>query len=180
MIVKFLILKESGAHTPAFPYIIIAEITLPSFVIFHAHRFSRALRDFERAVEDITMEGMNRRFQTVDEASDVLQKELKLSRRKHRPLSVILLECEPESTEATLNRALEEVQRSIVRRHSLLSLSKALDRLLRSSDMVFSWHSAYLVCPETRDKLNIPVGPRRRSGRKAWIERVLFYRISSR
>ncbi|PWT91787.1 MAG: hypothetical protein C5B54_04615, partial [Acidobacteria bacterium] len=149
---KAIWLAGRATLSEADPFIIVAEITLPSLLIWQAHKLTSALFEFEKAVEDITMDGMTRPLVTVEEASDVLQKQLRLSRRNNRPLSVILLECEQESFEITLNRAMEDAQRAIITRHSLISLSKALDRLLRSSDLILEnpgKRHLVLVCPET-------------------------------
>src|SRR5829696_965514 len=109
--IRFLILGGASEGHPAF-FIIMAEISIPSFLILLAYGFSDALTDFEEAVEDITLGGFTRKLKTLDEADDLLQRELRMSRRKQRPLSVVVVECEPETDEKTLNRAMIEVQRS--------------------------------------------------------------------
>ena len=162
LVIRFLILGKTELGDAGL-YIIVAEITIPSFLILLSYRFSRALTDFEEAVEEITLDGFTRKLQSLPEAEALLQRELRLSRRKQRPLSVVLVECEPESGEKTLNRAMQEVQSSIVRRHSLLSLSRAMDRLLRASDLMLEepgTRRLVLVCPETTHQSSMALAER--------------------
>lgn len=133
-------------------YIMITEITLPSVVILVAHRLARLIYDFEQAVESVVLDGMSRRLQYLDEAMDEVQKQLRLSRRSDRPLSVVLIEFETKPPGSRLAGALHDIEIAIAGRQALISLSKCLDRTLRRSDMMMQMRGSsrmVLVCPET-------------------------------
>jgi hypothetical protein len=132
-------------------YIYITEIVLPVIVVWIAHRFSRALAEFEAAVEDITLEGIERRPRPLPKTLEATSKAVKLCRRYGRPLSVLVIDCDGESAHAISNQTMLEVQRAIMQRYSCISLTRVLDRVLRASDMVMTKGKArfVIVCPET-------------------------------
>lgn len=148
--VRLFLTSMTGAGTNT--YIMITEITLPSLIIWLAHRLARLIYDFEKAVEAVVLAGMSRRLQYMDEAMDEIQKQLRLSRRSDRALSLIVIEFEPTKPEIPPSRALLEIETALANRQALLSLSKCLDRTLRRSDLMLQmrgFSQIVLVCPET-------------------------------
>lgn len=133
-------------------YIMITEITLPSLIIWWAHRLAGLIYDFEKAVEAVVLAGMSRSLQYVDEARDEVQKQLRLSRRSDRALSLIVIEFESTKPEAIQNGALNEIEAALANRQALICLSRCLDRVLRRSDLMLQlrgFPQIVLVCPET-------------------------------
>ncbi len=135
---KFLVFKSP--NHPAFgefnTFVTLAEVALLALSIFIAHALGRALNDFEQAVENITLSGLSHRFRNIEDASEDIETELARSRRHHEPLSVIVIEVERESIRATLNCAVEEVQKAMMTRYVMASMASVLTRVLRRTDMV--------------------------------------------
>jgi GGDEF domain-containing protein len=151
---KLLIFK-SPSH-PAFggfaTFVTLAEITLVGLTIGIAHALARALQDFEQAVRNITLSGISHRLQNVDRAAENIRTELIRSRRYHTPVSVLVVEPEKESIQATLNRAVQEVQKAMMGRYVITSMAAVLTRILRRTDMVLEQGEKsrfIIVSPET-------------------------------
>lgn len=133
-------------------FITITEIALLTLSVIIAHALSRALRDFEHAVENITLNGISRRLRDLHLASEEVQTELARSRRYHTPLSVIVVEPEKDSVEINLNRAVEEVQRTMMTRYVTTSMAAVLTNVLRRTDMVLEQRDRQrfvVLSPET-------------------------------
>lgn len=135
---KFLVFR-SPTHPPLGgfnTFITVAEVALVTLSVVIANVLAQALYDFEQAVENITLTGISRRLKRVKDAGEDIQTELVRSRRYHEPVSVIVVEPDPESVQATLNRAVEEVQKAMMTRYVINSMASVLTGVLRRTDMI--------------------------------------------
>jgi GGDEF domain-containing protein len=138
-----------------YTYITITEVTFLSVLIWLAHRTARSLQDFEEAVENITMVNINGRVRSLDDASEDIQIEMFRSRNHHHPLSVILVEPEPDSFKVMLHQAVQEVQNTIMNSYVITKLADSLSRHLRRTDLVLEERDRgrfVILCPDTNVK----------------------------
>src|SRR5688572_26346103 len=89
-----------------YTYLTITEVAFLSLLIFSTHKLAYNLRDFERAVQNITFAGSNK-IQDLEKASEKIQDEMFRSRHYHHPLSVIVVEPEPTSLRVSVNRIVQ-------------------------------------------------------------------------
>ncbi len=117
-------------------FVTFTEIALLTLAVLIAHALARALKDFEQAVENITLNGMTRRLRQVADAAEDIETELVRSRRYHTPLSVVVVEPKEQSFRVTLNRAIEQVQKAMASRYVLTGIASLLTNVLRRTDMI--------------------------------------------
>lgn len=133
-------------------YIYVTELALLSSVTFLAYGLSRALHDFEAAVEDVTLGDIRQQVPPLNEALEDIQKHMTFGRRYRRPLSVVIVELERDSLQLTLHRAVQEVQRTMMTRYALTRLARAFTRDLRRTDVMLEHREQgrlVILCPET-------------------------------
>ena len=121
-----------GIHT----YIFVTEVSLLSLSIWLAHRLAMQIHDFEEAVANITFTETDRRVQPLDVALEDIKIELTRSRRYKSPLSVVVVKPESSSIQIALHRTIMEVQRAMMNRYVLTSMSRVISMALRRTDMV--------------------------------------------
>lgn len=135
---KFVLIK-SPTH-PALggfnTFVTFAEAVFLALTVAIAHALAVALHDFHQAVENITLSGISHRLRRVDDARQEIQTELVRSRRYQSPLSVIVVQPEENSFRASLNRAVEQIQKAMMSRYVLASMASVLTNSLRRTDLV--------------------------------------------
>jgi hypothetical protein len=135
-----------------YTYLTITEVTFLSVLVWLAHRAAKNISDFEEAVENITMVNVNGRVRSLDDALEDIQIEMFRSRNHHHPLSVILIEPEPESLKVILHQAVQEVQNAIMNSYVITKLADSLSRHLRRTDLVLEERERgrfVILCPDT-------------------------------
>jgi GGDEF domain-containing protein len=117
-------------------YLTIAEMTLLTVGILLALRVANHLEEFTQAVQNITLGGASYKVQPLEQAYDDIQREFLRSQRHHYPLSVIVVEPDPQSVDLTLNRSVTEIQQSMMTRYVLNNIIRIASELIRRTDMV--------------------------------------------
>ncbi|HET7034450.1 MAG TPA: hypothetical protein VFI42_02105, partial [Thermomicrobiaceae bacterium] len=114
------------------------------------HRFAQGLLDFEGAIRDVVLPATDKRIRRADEVDEEIQNILYRSRRYQRPLSLLVVEPDEETSRATLHRAVAEVQSALVGSYAISRLARVVCDTVRRSDLVFR-HPAGLaiLCQET-------------------------------
>jgi GGDEF domain-containing protein len=133
-------------------YLFVSEISFLSLLTWLAHSLTHELNDFEEAVANVTLAGSSRSPRLLDESVKEIQDQMYLSRRYDRPLSVVVLECDPASVQIMLNRSVQDVQRAMMSRYVASSMVRVLDNALRRTDLMLQHREAgrfVLICPET-------------------------------
>jgi hypothetical protein len=132
-------------------YVYVTEITFLSVIVLLSQRVALHLRDFEEAVENITLADLNRPHKALAESIADVQNQMYLSRRHDRPLSVIVLKTEQPSLQVLWNRAVLEVQQAMMGRYVASRMIRVLDHELRRTDLLVhnGDGSFVVVCPET-------------------------------
>ncbi|MBP7692663.1 MAG: hypothetical protein KA764_12125 [Anaerolineales bacterium] len=117
-------------------YVFITEIALLALGLVLGRRVAQDYLDFEDAVENLSLSGHNRKARTLETATEDIQLELSRSRRHHYPLSVIVVQSDPNSLKEVIHRTVQEVQRAMMGRYVLAGLGRALGRHLRRTDIL--------------------------------------------
>lgn len=143
-------------HRPLFggiyTYLSITELTLLSISTWLAHALARAIRDFEKAVENITFRPVSRRVRRLKDATEDIQVEMFRSRHNHHPLSVVVVEPKPELIQTKLHEAVQEVQQTMLRTYVINSMAQTISKYLRRTDLVLEQRDQgrfIVFCPET-------------------------------
>lgn len=135
-----------------YTYISITEVTLVAISIWLSHILARAIYDFEKAVENITLRNASRRVRRLNDAMDDIQVEMFRSRHHHHPLSLVVVEPKPEALQTTLHRAVREVQERMMHSYIINSMAQTLSKYLRRTDLILEQRDQgrfIILCPET-------------------------------
>ena len=134
-------------------YVFIVEITMLALAVTLATQVARALQEFVRAVEQVTIPDAERWVLELDHAADAIRTEVNRSRRYQRPLSVLVVEPNLDTVRLTLERMVVEVRRSIARHYAIVNLARLLRVTLRRTDVITledRQRGRFIVlCPET-------------------------------
>lgn len=137
-----------GIHT----YIFITEVALLSILILLAHQTAEGLREFQNAIDDLTLTEGGKRIPQLTGASEQVDIEFTRSRRHNRPISVFVVEPQPGGLEATQHRMVKELQEAMITRYIINSLGHKLTREMRRTELVFEHPSKdrlVILSPET-------------------------------
>ncbi len=143
--------KFGSVHT----YLTLVEFILVAGAAVLAHRAAEALDEFRRAVEIITLRDRNDRLHSFSDAQEAIQTQMSVSRRMHRPLSVIVLEADARSLNMMIHRFVQELQRSMMQRYVLAVTARVLARHLRRTDLIIEDGKPgrlIVVAPETSEE----------------------------
>ncbi len=135
-----------------YTYITITEGVLIAILMILAQSLGKHLDDFEEAIRNITLADMSHRVQHVHIAHEDIQRELLRSRRHNDPLSVMVIEPDPHTVQATLNQSVLEVQQSMMTRYILTNVMRIASHTLRRTDMILDNPNEtqfVVICPET-------------------------------
>jgi hypothetical protein len=114
----------------------LTEILFLSVGIVITNVLAQNIEDFISAVEKITFTGI-RRVRDLQEAGPEIQTEMYRARRYNHPFTLVVLQPESFPIEVRLERAVVEIQRSMVARYVSVSLLKKISKQLRLPDLVF-------------------------------------------
>jgi GGDEF domain-containing protein len=134
------IATQSVTHHPVFEglylYSTILEILILDILALIAQQAGLELDDFEDAVQHITMDDICHDVRQLDETMGDIQLELLRSRRHNYPLTVIMMEPDPGSVHVALNHSILDIQKLLIRRYVLTSLTRITSNLIRRTDLL--------------------------------------------
>lgn len=135
-------------------YLTVTEISLSAIAIYLARDVCRYLDDFNQAVENITLSGLSHRVQHKNEAYEEIQKEILRSRRRHYPITAMVIAPDAESVNLELNRSVLEIQKMMMSRYALTNIIRLASNLIRRTDMIvdqaIDQDSFVIVLPDTK------------------------------
>jgi GGDEF domain-containing protein len=85
------------------------------------------------------------------------------SRRRQRPLSLVVLQADPSSMNMMMHRLVQDVQRLMMQRYLLVSITRVLSRHTRRTDIIIEGQQPgrlVLLAPETTGEQAIALGER--------------------
>lgn len=117
-------------------YLTLTSILMMLITIAAAYNLGRSLNEFLEAVEEMTFSNEGGRRYTERDAQDLASLEMISSRRTQRPLSIVLLQTDVSSMNMMLHRLIQDVQKLMLRRYLLATVSRVLSRYLRRTDII--------------------------------------------
>ncbi len=135
-----------------YTYLSITELVLLLLMVGLAYKMTAPLKEFEDTVEKITFATPQNRIRQFDEASEEIQVEMFRSRHHHHPLSIVVVEPDPESLQISLHQAIQEVQCTMMNSYVINSMAQNLSKYVRRTDMILEQRDKerfVIVCPET-------------------------------
>ena len=148
-IMSFLINRGRTTTSSDFS-VIVLEFLLIEFGVWLAYRLAEQITHAESVIDELAIEAFPQRAQELDEGSHRVRTEFNRSRRYHRPLSILLLEVDPQSHNDN-GQVLKAIQYDIVNRFTVARVGQIIDDRLRQTDLVLRdrrW-CYVIVCPET-------------------------------
>jgi len=130
--------------------IVVLEFVLLETGIWLAHQLAQQINHAESIMDELAVGAFPHRAQELDEASNRVKIEFTRSRRYHRPLSILLMEVDPEVHKEN-GQVLKNIQSDIVNRFTSARIGQIIDDRIRQTDLVLrdrQW-SYVVICPET-------------------------------
>jgi hypothetical protein len=144
-------------------YFAVAELSLLVGLVLLAHKMAATLTDAEQAVEELALAEYGEQTRKFDPDAPEIRTPMILSRRHGRPLSVLVVEPEPDPAGRIQNKTLEDLQKVIARRHAHASVARTLTGLLRRSDVLMTRNDRggfVIVCPDTDEAGSVDLSDR--------------------
>lgn len=130
--------------------VIILEFLLLELGIWVAYRLAEQITHAESVIDELAVEAFPHRAQELDEGSHRVRTEFNRSRRYHRPLSLLIMQVDPQSHNDN-GEVLKAIQYDIVNRFTVARVGQIIDERLRQTDLVLRdrrW-CYVIICPET-------------------------------
>jgi hypothetical protein len=135
-----------------YTYLTVTELSLLTITVFLAYDLAREIAEVDEVIEKITLPMLGQRVLRLREASEEIKTEFIRSRRHSRPLSVMVVEMDPNTPKASMERVVREIQKTMVIRYLNSSLAQLLTREARRTDLIMDpedENGFILLCPET-------------------------------
>lgn len=144
-----LINRNYSANKGELP-VIVLEFILLMVGVWFAHQLASQISHAESIMDALAMSAFPNRARDIDSEQQRIKTELTRSRRYHRPLSVVMVEMEPED-EKTTREMLKSVQHDLLNRFSSARVGQIIDDRVRQTDLVLRDYKGrfVVVCPET-------------------------------
>jgi GGDEF domain-containing protein len=130
--------------------VIVLEFMLLEIGIWFAHQLAHQISHAESVMDELATDAFPHRAEELDESSQRVKIEFNRSRRYRRPLSLLLMEVDPEHQKST-GEVLKSIQTDIVNRFTSARVGQIIDDCIRQTDLVLRdkrWRYVVL-CPET-------------------------------
>jgi GGDEF domain-containing protein len=144
-----LINRNYSANKGELP-VIVLEFILLIVGVWFAHQLASQISHAESIMDALAMSAFPNRTRDIESEHQRIKTELARSRRYHRPLSVVMLQMEPEN-EKTTREMLKSVQHDLLNRFSAARVGQIVDDRVRQTDLVLrDYRGRFVVlCPET-------------------------------
>ncbi|NJO07431.1 MAG: hypothetical protein HC876_19025 [Chloroflexaceae bacterium] len=152
VLVRFLFAREAAFFGGISTFVLISDVTLLLLTVYISRDFACGLDDFELAVEEFFFGDVKQRIPRLDLAKEDVQIEMSRSYRYRHPLSVVVVEVDPDLVDISLNRVIEEVQETMMDRYASLCLGRIIKKNARLTDMVIERDargSFIVLCTDT-------------------------------
>jgi GGDEF domain-containing protein len=130
----------------------IVELILIATGVLIVHGLARHVNQLEDTIESIAFGEIPGRANLLEDATEAIKVELTRSRRYNRPLTVLVLEPDPEAIQSNLQRVFQEMKLNSARRYAIARLCQIVNETSRRTDLIFqqSRQGRFIVlCPET-------------------------------
>src|SRR5215216_2898683 len=130
--------------------VVVLEFVLLEVGIWSAHQLAQQISHAESVMDELASDAFPHRAQELDEGSQRVKIELNRSRRYRRPLSLLIMEVDPEY-QRNNGEVLKSIQTDIVNRFTSARVGQIIDDSIRQTDLVLRdkrWRYV-ILCPET-------------------------------
>jgi len=130
----------------------IVELILIATGVLIVHGLARHVNQLEDTIESIAFGEIPGRANLLEDATEAIKVELTRSRRYNHPLTVLVLEPDPETIQANLQRMFQEMKLNSARRYATARLCQIVNEASRRTDLVFRQTKNgrfVILCPET-------------------------------
>ncbi len=157
------LLSSTQLFGDAYTYLTFTGILMLLVTVVLAHRVGQELNAFVQAVEDLTFSSRGGRVRTMNDAEEAVQVEMSGSRRSQRPMSLVMIQLDPNGVRMMMHQLIQEIQRSMMQRYVLSTVARMMSRQLRRTDMIIEHDKPgrlVLLAPETSEDAAAAVGER--------------------
>jgi GGDEF domain-containing protein len=155
ILVAYAVLKVSSP-IPVFQsfhkYLTITEIVALLITMYLTWLVNLGLRDFEQAVEAISLPKGRAGLLDYDQMQERIRAEMGRARRHQHPISVAAIELDPVSSEAALHRAVRDAQQALLKRYVQVQFGVFMTKHIRETDVIAHQDADghfLLLAPET-------------------------------
>jgi hypothetical protein len=141
--------RELSANAGEFS-VIILEFILIEIGVWFAHQLAMQISHAESLMDALALNAFPNNAQDIDSESKRIKIELTRSRRYHRPLSLVMIECESDDRKAA-REMLKSVQIDLTSRFTSARIGQIIDDRIRQTDLVLKDRRGRFIvlCPET-------------------------------
>ena len=150
VVLTFLINRAHSTKASNDLAVIILEFMGLEVGIWLAHQLALQISHAESVMDELAIDAFPHRAQELDEGSQRVKIEFNRSRRYHRPLSLLLLEVDPEYQKGN-REVMKSIQYDIANRFTAARVGQIIDDRIRQTDLVMRdrrWRYV-ILCPET-------------------------------
>jgi len=147
-----LILGQFSSFTIDKLQVAIIELVLVTTGVLLAHGLARHITQVEDTIESLAFGEIPGRATCLEDAAEAIKVELTRSRRYNHPLTVLVLEPDPETLQASLQRTLQEIRLNMAKRYANARLCQIVNEAARRTDLVLQQAKNgrfVILCPET-------------------------------
>lgn len=142
---------DRSASTKAIEFgVVVLEFILLELCVWFAHRLATQIGQAESIMDTLALGAFPSRAHTIDQEHQQIKKEFARSRRYDRPLSLVVIEPEPEDAHAA-TELLRNLQDDLLHRFRSARVGQVIDEYTRQTDLILKDHRGRFVilCPET-------------------------------
>jgi len=165
-----------------YTYISFTELTLLLISVFLAHLFAQNMAKLENILETALFPKLDRRIYSMDTAGKIIEYEFIRGRRYNHPISALVVEPDPGSSEWPEAADLDQAVRDFKKRYLLAKLAKEVSKQVRLTDLVVETDEDgrfLIVCPETTSDNSILFAKRLQMAVKERLGISLAYGIAT-
>ena len=142
---------DRSASTDAIEFgVVILEFILLELCVWFAHRLATQIGQAESIMDTLALGAFPSRARTIEQEHQQIKKEFARSRRYDRPLSLVVIEAEPENHAGT-TELLRNIQDDLHHRFRSARVGQVIDEYTRQTDLILKDHRGrfLILCPET-------------------------------
>ena len=130
--------------------IVILEFVLLQTAVWLTYNLAREIGRAESVLDALALSTFPNRALDMDAAFDKIKVELTRSRRYHRPLTLMVLQTDPEDHQS-MKEMVKNIQHDLAHRFSLARIGQIIGDGVRQTDLVVRDHTGrfVVICPET-------------------------------
>src|SRR5688572_8185717 len=119
--------------------VIVLELVLLEAGVWFAHLLAVQISHAETLMDALALTAFPNRARDIDSESQRIKIELTRSRRYHRPLSLVMIQSDPEEEKIT-RESFKDIQHDLMTRFTSARVGQIIDDRIRQTDLVLQDH----------------------------------------